>query len=109
MSETPNINELMKKAEEMQNKMKDIQAKIAAMTITGEAGAGLVKVKKTGQHKIPANGVYIDESILKDKEMIQDLIAAAINDATDKVEVGAKEMMSEITNDFKLPEDAGTN
>lgn len=105
MSNQPNFNELMKKAEEMQTKMKAIQEKITAMTVVGSAGADLVTIEMNGQHKVKATGVSIHDSLLKgDITILQHLIAAAINDASDNIETRAKDMLSEITNEFQMPE-----
>lgn len=105
----PDFNELIKKAEEMQSKMKDIQEKIAAMFVTGSAGADLVTIKMNGQHKVKPEHVFVDPSLLTgDKETLEHLIASAINDASDKVETRAKGMLSAITNEFKLDEESFT-
>ena len=114
MSNQPNFNELMKKAEEMQTKMKAIQEKITAMTVEGSAGADLVTIQMNGQHKVKASGITIHESLLKgDVTILQHLIAAAINDASNRIESGAEDMLAEITNEFQmavaLPEETTVN
>lgn len=107
-SEKPGLGELMKKAQEMQKKMQEIQKQIAEMEVTGQSGGGLVKVTMTGQHY--AKRVALDPSLMKeDKAIVEDLIAAAINDAVDKIEKGTREKMSALTgiklpDDFNLPE-----
>lgn len=102
----PDFNELMKKAQEMQTKMQDAQKQIAAMEKTGIAGAGLVKITLNGQHM--AKKVLIDASLLRSddesKEMLEDLVAAAINDASTKIEEGAKTVMTEIAGSMQLPD-----
>lgn len=102
----PDFSELMKKAQEMQSKMQDAQQRIASMEKTGVAGAGLVKITLNGQHQ--AKNVFIDLSLLRSddesKEMLEDLVAAAINDASSKIEEAAKGIMTEIAGDIKLPE-----
>ena len=102
----PDFGDLMKKAQEMQQRMQDAQKQIAAMEKTGVAGAGLVKITLNGQHM--ALKVFIDASLLRSddesKEMLEDLVAAAINDASSKIESGAKSVMTEIAGSMQLPE-----
>lgn len=86
---------LMKKAQEMQKNMEKAQEDIAKLEIEGESGAGLVKVTMTGKHDIKK--VTIDDSIMDDKEMLEDLIAAAINDANRKVEAVSQDKMGGVT------------
>lgn len=98
----PGLGELMKKAQEMQKKMQEIQQQISVMEVTGQSGGGLVKVVMTGQHY--AKRVTLDPSLMKEeKAVIEDLIAAAINDAADKIEKGTRDKMSALTG-IKLPE-----
>jgi hypothetical protein len=98
----PGLGELMKKAQEMQKKMQEIQKQIAEMEVTGQSGGGLVKIVMTGQHY--AKRVTIDPSLLKEeKAIVEDLIAAAINDAADKIEKGTREKMGALTG-IKLPD-----
>lgn len=98
----PGLGDLMKKAQEMQKKMQEIQQQIAAMEVTGQSGGGLVKIVMTGQHY--AKRVTLDPSLMKEeKAVIEDLIAAAINDAADKIEKGTREKMSALTG-IKLPD-----
>jgi DNA-binding YbaB/EbfC family protein len=102
MNSKPGLGDLMKKAQEMQKKMQEIQKQIAEMEVTGQSGGGLVKIVMTGQHY--AKRVTLDPSVLKeDKGILEDLIAAAINDATDKIEKGTRDKMSSLTN-IKLPD-----
>lgn len=101
-NEKPGFNELMKKAQEMQKKMQEIQQQIAEMEVIGQSGGGLVKIVMTGQHF--AKKVTLDPAVMKEeKSIIEDLIAAAINDATAKIEKGTREKMSSLTG-IKLPE-----
>lgn len=98
----PGLGELMKKAQEMQKKMQEIQKQIAEMEVTGQSGGGLVKIVMTGQHY--AKRVTLDPSLMKEeKSILEDLIAAAINDAADKIEKGTREKMSSLTG-IKLPD-----
>lgn len=75
---------LMKKAQEMQKKFEEAQKELAELEVHGESGAGLVKVVMTGKHDIKS--VSIDPTLMDDKEMLEDLIAAAVNDANRKLE-----------------------
>jgi len=102
MNNKPALGDLMKKAQEMQKKMQEIQKQISEMEVTGQSGGGLVKVVVTGLHY--AKRVTLDPSLLKEeKGIIEDLIAAAINDATDKIEKGTRDRMSGLTG-IKLPD-----
>ncbi len=98
----PALGDLMKKAQEMQKKMQEIQKQIAEMEVIGQSGGGLVKITMTGQHY--AKRVALDPSLMKeDKAIIEDLIAAAVNDASDKIEKGTRDKMSGLTG-IKLPD-----
>jgi nucleoid-associated protein EbfC len=89
------MGQLMKQAQAMQEKAQQLQAEVASMTVEGEAGGGLVKVTLTGKHE--AIKVTIDESLMDDREMLEDLIAAAINSANRKVEQVTAEKMGSLT------------
>ena len=97
------MGNLMKQAQMMQDKMAKVQEEIARMELTGEAGAGLVKVTMTGSHNV--RRVEIDPSLMveEDKEMLEDLIAAACNDAARRVEENQKTKMAEVTRGMQLP------
>ncbi|HZJ81277.1 MAG TPA: YbaB/EbfC family nucleoid-associated protein [Guyparkeria sp.] len=93
---------MMKQAQAMQENMQRMQEEIAKMEVEGESGGGLVKVIMTGKHE--ARRVTIDPSLLEDdKDMLEDLIAAAINDATRRIEQEQQEKMSGMTAGMKLP------
>jgi DNA-binding YbaB/EbfC family protein len=93
---------LMKQAQEMQDSMKKAQEAIAAMEVEGQSGAGLVKVVMTGRHDVKR--VSIDPTLLgEDKDMLEDLVAAAINDAVRKVESASQEKMAGLTAGMPLP------
>ena len=101
-----NIQQLMQQAqrmqEQMQKQMQKSQEELAKTELQGEAGAGLVKVIMTGQHDLKR--VSIDDSLLtEDKEILEDLIAAAVNDAVRKVEALSKEKMAGATAGINLP------
>jgi DNA-binding YbaB/EbfC family protein len=96
------LGELMKKAQEMQKKMQEIQKQVSEMEVTGVSGGGLVKIIMTGQHM--AKRVTLDPSLMKEeKTIVEDLIAAAINDAAGKIEKGTRDKMSALTG-IKLPD-----
>jgi DNA-binding YbaB/EbfC family protein len=93
---------LMKQAQQMQENMKRIQEELAAVEVEGQSGAGLVKVIMTCRHDVKR--VSIDPSLLgDDKDMLEDLVAAAINDAVRKVEVTTQERMASVTAGLPLP------
>ncbi|HSG93562.1 MAG TPA: YbaB/EbfC family nucleoid-associated protein [Methylotenera sp.] len=96
------MGNIMKQAQAMQEKMQKVQAEIANMEVTGESGAGLVKITMTGSHNV--RRVEIDDSLLADdKEMLEDLVAAALNDAVRRVEDNNKEQMAKVTGGMQLP------
>ena len=96
------LGNLMKQAQQMQANMQKAQEEIASMEVTGESGGGMVKVTMTGRHE--ARRVEIDASLLgDDKEMLEDLVAAAINDAAHKVEAATQERMAGMTAGLNLP------
>ncbi|WP_185962604.1 YbaB/EbfC family nucleoid-associated protein [Thalassomonas sp. M1454] len=96
------MGNLMKQAQQMQAKMAKAQEEIAAMEVIGEAGAGMVKVTMLGNHNV--RRVEIDESLMEDdKDMIEDLVAAAFNDAVRRVEEESKERMSSVTGGMQMP------
>jgi DNA-binding YbaB/EbfC family protein len=93
---------IMKQAQQMQDNMRKLQDELAGMEVEGQAGAGMVKVSMTGRHDVKR--VRIDPSLLADdKEMLEDLIAAAINDAVRRVETAVQEKMSALTGGLGLP------
>ena len=92
---------LMKQAQAMQENMKKAQDQLALMEVEGQAGAGMVKVVMTGAHEV--RRVSIDPSVMDDREMLEDLIAAAFNDAMRRVESVSQEKMSGFTAGMKLP------
>lgn len=93
---------LMKQAQQMQQKMQQMQEEIQTMEVVGEAGAGMVKVTMTGRHDVKR--VAIDPSLgSEDLEMLEDLIAAAVNDAVRKIEVVSQEKMKSMTGGMQLP------
>lgn len=97
------IGKLMKQAGEMQAKMQEMQEKLAEIEVAGEAGGGMVKVVLNG--KGYAKAVAIERSLMKedDAEILEDLVAAAINDAKSKLETQSAEQMKELTAGMPLP------
>jgi DNA-binding YbaB/EbfC family protein len=96
------IGNLMKQAQQLQANMQKAQAEIAALEVTGEAGGGMVKVTMTGRHEVKR--VQIDASVpLDDREMIEDLVAAAVNDAVHRVETTTQERMAGMMGGMNLP------
>jgi DNA-binding YbaB/EbfC family protein len=93
---------LMKQAQQMQENMKRLQEELASVEVEGQSGAGLVAVVMTCRHDVKR--VTIDPSLLSDdKEMLEDLVAAAFNDAVRKAEATTQERMSSITSGLPLP------
>lgn len=96
------LGQMMQQAQKMQENLKRAQEEIARMEITGESGAGMVKVTLTGKHQ--ARKVEINPDAMKeDKEFLEDLIAAAINDASQKLDVATQERMKSVTGGLQLP------
>ncbi|WP_425428390.1 YbaB/EbfC family nucleoid-associated protein [Agarilytica rhodophyticola] len=96
------IGDIMKQAQQMQEKMADLQKDLANKEVTGESGAGLVKIVMTGRHDV--RKVEIDSSLMEeDKSMLEDLIAAAVNDAVRRVEQANKEIMGNLTGGIEMP------
>ncbi|MBI5780564.1 MAG: YbaB/EbfC family nucleoid-associated protein [Rhodocyclales bacterium] len=95
------LSGLMRQAQQMQENMKKVQDELAALEIEGQAGAGLVKVLMTCKYDV--RRVSIDPSVLDDKEMLEDLMAAAVNDAVRRVEATTQEKMAAVTAGMPLP------
>ena len=96
------LGNLMKQAQLMQENMKKLQEQLAVMEVEGQAGSGLVKVVMTGRHEVKR--VTIDPKLLADdREMLEDLVAAAVNDAARKVDATTQERMAGVTAGLPLP------
>ena len=97
------LGDMMKKAQEMQENLQKAQRELANKEVTGEAGGGMVTVIMRGTHEV--NRVTIDPSLIgeEDVEMLEDLVAAAINDAVHKVEKSNQAAMQEMTAGLNLP------
>lgn len=97
------LGNLMKQAQEMQDNMRKAQEELAGIEVTGEAGGGMVSVVMTCRHDV--RRVQIDETLMQDddREVLEDLVAAAINDAVRKVEQTTQEKMSGLTSGMNIP------
>ena len=96
------IGNLMKQAQKVQADMARVQEELANMEVTGQAGGGLVKVVMTGRHDLKR--VSIDDTVMRDdKEMLEDLVAAAVNDAVRQLEQTSQEKMGSVTAGLNLP------
>jgi len=96
------MGNIMKQAQKMQEEMQKAQEEVAKAEVTGESGAGLVSIVMNGRHDVKR--VSIDDSLMEDdKEILEDLIAAAINDAVRKVESNTQEKMGKITQGMGMP------
>jgi len=92
----------MKQAQQLQANMQKAQEEIAAMEVTGESGGGMVKITINGRHE--AKRVQIDAAVpLDDREMVEDLVAAAINDAVHRLEAASQQKMSGMMGGMNLP------
>lgn len=97
------LGQLMKQAQQMQESLQKAQEELATLETTGESGGGMVSIVMNGRHDV--RRVTIDPSLIgDDKEMLEDLIAAAINDAVRKVETMSKEKLSGLSAGLNLPD-----
>jgi len=93
---------MMKQAQKMQENMQKAQEELADMEVTGKAGGGMVEVTMNGRHDV--RRVNIDDSLLgEDKDMLEDLVAAAVNDAVQQVEKTSQEKMAGMMGGMQLP------
>ncbi len=96
------LGNLMKQAQKMQEDMRKAQEELKNLEVEGQAGGGLIRIVMTGKHEV--RKVKIENSLLNgDKDMLEDLIAAAINDASNKIERLMKDQFSNLTNGLNLP------
>jgi DNA-binding YbaB/EbfC family protein len=97
-----NMNNFVKQAQALQANMQKAQAEIANLEVTGESGGGMVKVLMTGRHEVKR--VQIEPSVVaEDREMLEDLIAAAVNDAVHRLEAATQAKMSAAMGGLSLP------
>lgn len=96
------LNDMMKQAQQMQEKLQKLQEEAANAEVVGESGAGMIQVVMTGRHDV--RKVTIDPSLLsEDKEILEDLLAAAVNDAVRKVEANTSSVMGDLMAGVQLP------
>lgn len=96
------LGDLMKQAQQMQEKMQKLQDEIAHAEVIGEAGAGLVRITMTGRHDV--RKVEIDPALMsEDRQVLEDLVAAAMNDAVRRAEKQQQDKMAELTEGIPLP------
>ncbi len=96
-----NIAQMMQQAQKMQENLKEAQQELAELEVKGQAGGGLVEVTMSGRHEV--RQVRIDESISDDREMVEDLVAAAVNDAVNRVQEASQEKMSSLAGGLPIP------
>lgn len=98
-----NIGQMMKKAQEMQVRMGEMEESLTALVVEGVSGGGLVKVSMTGKSQVL--GVSIDPSVIDagEPELLEDMVAAAFNDACAQISVAKKQMVDEMTDGLPLP------
>jgi len=97
------LNELMKQARQMQEQFQKTQEELANLIVSGESGAGLVRVDMNGRHDVVK--VELNESLLsEEKDVIEDLLAAAVNDVVRKLEDKKKESLGGMAGNFSMPE-----
>lgn len=99
-----NLGNLMKEAQKMQQRMQEAQEQLSQLIVTGTAGGGMVNIEMNGRHDVTK--VKINPSLLEEEvEMLEDLFAAAVNDAVRKVEKASKEKISQLTAGLNIPAD----
>ena len=96
-----NIAQLMQQAQKMQEGLKQAQEELANLEVTGQAGAGMVEVTLSGRHEV--RRIHIDPAAAEDVEMLEDLVAAAFNDAVNRVQEASQEKMSGLTGGMPMP------
>lgn len=104
MNINQDLGNLMKEAQKMQQRMQEAQQQLSQLVVSGESGGGMVVVKMNGRHDVPE--VKINPTLMdEDVEMLQDLVAAAVNDAVRKIEKISKETISQLTAGLNIPTD----
>ncbi len=97
------LNDIMMQARQMQENFQEAQKEMEKLTVDGESGAGLVKVRMNGKHDVIS--VVLDDSLFQeDKPVIEDLIGAAVNDAVRKLEVKSQQSLGGLAQNFKMPD-----
>lgn len=95
------IGNLMRQAQQVQANLAKAQEELARMQVTGESGSGMVKVEMNGKHEV--SRVRIDPSVADDREMLEDLVTLAINDAVKKIETTSQQRLSGLMGGMQLP------
>ena len=104
MDMNQNLGNLMKEAQKMQKRMQEAQEQLSQLMVNGESGGGMVRITMNGRHDVTE--VKINPSLMEEeREMLEDLIAAAINDAVRKIEKASKEKISQLTAGLNIPTD----
>ncbi len=103
MTFNQNLNELMKQAQIMQQRMQDAQQELGELVVSGESGGGMVKIKMNGRHEVLE--INANPSLHDDVDMLLDLVIAAVNDSVRKVEKASKEKIAQLTAGLNLPTD----
>lgn len=96
-----NIAQLMQQAQKMQENLKKAQQELAGLEVIGQAGGGLVEIVMNGRHEV--RRVRIDQSVVDDREMLEDLTAAAVNDAVNRIQEATQEKMAGLAGGLPLP------
>ena len=96
------LQDLMKQASQLQERLGEVQKSLEQIEVAGESGGGLVRVTMTGRHELRA--VHLEPSLMReDREVIEDLVAAAVNDAVRRLEQRRRDAMAEVTGGLGLP------
>ncbi|MCX7116349.1 MAG: YbaB/EbfC family nucleoid-associated protein [Legionellales bacterium] len=104
MDMNQNLNNLMKEAQKMQQRMQEAQQQLTVLIVTGESGGGMVRVEMNGRHDVIS--IKFNPSLMEEEiEMVEDLTAAAFNDAVRKVEKASKDKISQLTAGLNIPTD----
>lgn len=99
-----NLGNLMKEAQKMQQRMQEAQQQLSELSVTGEAGGGMIRIKMNGRHDV--TDVKINPALIEEEiTMLEDLVAAALNDAVRKIEKVSKEKISQLTAGLNIPTD----
>lgn len=104
MDMNQNLGNLMKEAQKMQQRMQEAQEQLSKLSVSGKSGGGMVEIEMNGRHdvlKVKINASLMEEDV----EMLEDLVAAAVNDAVQKVEKASKEKISQLTAGLNIPTD----
>lgn len=104
MDMNQNLGNLMKEAQKMQQRMQEAQQQLSELSVTGESGGGMIRLKMNGRHDVTE--VKVNPSLLEEEiSMLEDLLAAAVNDAVRKIEKASKDKISQLTAGLNIPTD----